>query len=186
MCVYVLSYNLHTRPQIEYSSTLSRAGNFSPRNQNRLSSQVRLTFVTASSFYSHERPGGHRRVRRLGLVENFLESLQHRDAVGEHPVRQQKRVEKVDAEEPQVGQTLQQTFRRGGTDLRYLAGVQGTAEPYVHVVLEEFRVVSDRLRHRDRTSVRSVEQVVEVNVVHALADVADPSGLLLREILSRR
>jgi len=63
------------------------------------------------------------RIRRLGFVENFLEGFQHGDTVGEHPVCQQKRVEEVDAEESEVGQSLQQTFRRCGTDLRYLAGV---------------------------------------------------------------
>lgn len=143
---------------------------------------MKLTFVIDLSFYSHKRPGGHRRVRRLSLVEHFLESLKHRDTVGEDPERQQKRVEKVDAEKPQIGQTLQQTFRRGGTNLRYLTGVQGTTESYVHVVLEELRVVFDGLRHRDGTGIRPVEQVVEMNVVHALADVADPSGFFLRNI----
>lgn len=76
------------------------------------------------------------RVRWLGFVENFLEGLQHRDTVGEYSVRQQKCVEKIDTEEPEVGQSLQQTLGRRGTDLRYFAGVQGTTEPDVHVVFE--------------------------------------------------
>lgn len=76
------------------------------------------------------------RVRRLSFVENFLEGLQYCDAIGEDPVRQQECVEKIDTEKPEVGQSLQQTFRRRGTDLRYLARVQSTTEPDVHIVLE--------------------------------------------------
>lgn len=94
------------------------------------------------------------RVWRFGLVENLLECFQYRDAVGKHSVRQQKRVKEINTEESEVGQSLQQTFRRRGPDLRHFAGVQGTTEPDVHVVLEQFRIVADGLRHCNGTGVR--------------------------------
>lgn len=134
----------------------------------------------SSLLYAHERSSWHLRVRWLGLVEDLLESLQHRNAIGKHSVCQEERVEKIDTEKPEIGQPLQQSFWRGGTDLRYLAGVQGTTESDVHVVFEQLRIVPDGLRHRDGAGVRTVEQIVEVNVVHALADVADPSRFFLR------
>lgn len=76
---------------------------------------------------------------------------------------------------------MEQSFRRGVPDLWYLARVQRAAEPNVDVVLEQLRIVPYRLWHRNGTRVRqrTVEQVVEVDVVHALADVRYPSRLLL-------
>ena len=43
----------------------------------------------------------------LWRVEDLLERLEDGDAVGEHPVRQEERVQEVDVEEAQVGQALQ-------------------------------------------------------------------------------
>ena len=53
----------------------------------------------------------------LWRVEDLLERLEDGDAVGEHPVRQQERVQEVDVEEAQVGQALQQPLRGRVPDL---------------------------------------------------------------------
>lgn len=122
------------------------------------------------------------RTQRLGLVEHFLQSFQHRDAIGENSIGQQKRIEEVDAEESQIRQLLKQPFGRGRSYMRYFAGVQFPTEPDVHVVLEQVRIVRDRLRHRDGTGVRqrgARQAVAEVDVVHALRDIADPGSLFL-------
>lgn len=51
-----------------------------------------------------------------------------------------------------------------------LAGVEGAAETNVNVVFEKLWIIFDRLRHCYRGRIRhaAVEQVVEVNIVHAL------------------
>ncbi len=60
------------------------------------------------------------RIRRLRVEENFLESLEDCDGVGEDPVGEEEGVEEVDVQEAKVSQTLKETLRRRVPDLRNL------------------------------------------------------------------
>ena len=66
------------------------------------------------------RARGRHGVVVLGRVEDLLEGLEDCDAVGEHPVGEEERVQEVDVEEAEVGQALQQALRGGVADLRNL------------------------------------------------------------------
>lgn len=102
----------------------------------------------------HKGTSGHLGIGWICFVEHFLQGFQHCDTIGEHSIRQQKRVEKVDTEESQVCQTLKQAFRCSRTNLRHLARVQGSTESDIHVVVVQFGIVPDGLRHADGAGVR--------------------------------
>ena len=59
---------------------------------------------------------------------------------GEDAVREQERVEEVDAEEAQVGETRQKPVDRGVTDVRHLARVERPTELDVVVVAKQLRI----------------------------------------------
>lgn len=69
-----------------------------------------------------------------GFLVDGDQLVQHSHSCGEDPVRMQEGVEKVNAEEPQVCQSFQETPHTGIADLEDLAGVHGLAEPNVNVV----------------------------------------------------
>ena len=73
----------------------------------------------------------------VGVAVHTLQRGQDAVPVGEDAVRQQERVEEVDAQEAEVGQALQEPVQAGVADLRHLAGVEDLAEANVVVVLEE-------------------------------------------------
>lgn len=66
----------------------------------------------------------------------LLKCLEHLDAVGEHSVCQQERVEEVNRQETQICQPFKESFWAGIADLREFAGVQGSTKADVNVILE--------------------------------------------------
>ncbi len=61
-----------------------------------------------------------RRIGWIGIEEYFFECLQNCDGIGEDPIRQQKRVQEIDVEESEIGQTFEQPLRCCVSDLRNL------------------------------------------------------------------
>ena len=105
-------------------------------------------------------------VSKFGPAYSYI----YLNSISKHPVGQEERVEEVDGQEPEVGQPLEQPFRRGVANLRDLAVVQHPTEADVHVVFEQRGITLDKLGNHSGACVGDgvVVQVVKMDIVHAL------------------
>jgi hypothetical protein len=69
-----------------------------------------------------------------GFLVDGDEFVQDHNGGGEDAVGMQEGVEEVDAQETQVGQSLQQPLHAGVPDLQHFARVHGFAETNVHII----------------------------------------------------